>query len=40
MQESISNFERELKSKVFLNRKFTDCLNYAELKTIHKELRD
>lgn len=40
MQESIANYEKEVKSKVFLNVKQSDCINYNELKQIHKKLKD
>ena len=40
MQDSIANYEKELKASVFLNPKNTDCQNYNVLKLSHKKLRE
>ena len=40
MQDSILNYEKELKTQIFLNSKHTDCKNYDVLKATHKKLRD
>ena len=40
MQDSIMNYEQELKKQVFLNPKSTDCHNYNVLKQSHKKLRE
>jgi hypothetical protein len=40
MQDSILNYEKELKKQVFLNPKSTECQNYNILKLSHKKLRE
>lgn len=40
MQEAIAQYEKEVKSKVFLNLKQTECLNYIELKQAHKKMKE
>jgi hypothetical protein len=40
MQDSIANYEKELKSQIFLNRKLSDCKDYKVVKDFHKRLRD
>lgn len=40
MQEAILNYEKDLKSTIFLNPKQTDCKDYYILKQAHHKLRD
>lgn len=40
MQDSILNYEQELKKQVFVHSKSTDCQNYNVLKLSHKKLRE
>jgi hypothetical protein len=40
MQESIAYYDKELKSKVFLNLKQNDCVNYPDFRALHKRIRD
>eukprot|EP00347_Sterkiella_histriomuscorum_P021939 403332245 len=40
IQEAIQLYEKEINGKVFLNFKKTDCVNYNDVKQIHKKLRE
>jgi hypothetical protein len=40
MQDSILNYEKELKKQVFLNPKNSECKDYNILKLSHKKLRE
>jgi len=40
MQDSVLNYEKELRKQVFLNAKSTECQNYNILKLSHKKLRE
>ena len=40
MQESIEIYDKGIKSKVFLNIKQNECVNYSEFKELHKKLRE
>jgi hypothetical protein len=40
VQDSILNYEKELKTKVFVNSKQTDCINYDMVKSLHNKLKE
>ena len=40
IQESISQFEKGLSDKTFLNASKTECINYSDLKVLHKKLKE
>ena len=40
IQESLAHYDKEMRQKIFLNLKQTDCVNQNQLKEHHRKVRD